>query len=545
MNVIARTLLWTITTLIVLVAGFILGNRYPIDYINSEVSPNSKMQSLISYISNAYVDSISTEELVEKAIPTIVQQLDPHSSYIPSSEMELIGRDLEGHFSGIGVQFSILRDTVIVISVITGGPSEAAGIMAGDKIVKVNDSLFVGEKVTNESVFKQLRGAKDSKIKLSIKRHQQPELIDFTITRGDVPIKTVDAFFTLADSIGYIKIDRFGSTTYREFVTALSSLNSQEVSSLIVDLRQNSGGYLYIAQQIVNEFLPKDQLIVYTEGRHFPKDAFFANGQGVFQNQQLVLLIDEGSASASEIFAGAMQDTDRGLIVGRRSFGKGLVQQQFDFRDGSAIRLTTARYYTPLGRCIQKNYNLGEQEEYAMDLINRWKNGEMENMIEGHNTDSLPKFYTPAGRLVYGNDGIMPDVFVPQNLKGINSYFSQIVSEGYLYEFTIMYADMHRDKLREISSNPTELIAFLEQQPLVENLADYALQKGVRKRPHFIYQSQQRLKKQIIYNILQQFVSANHYQKYWMQQDEVVSKATELIGKQKATPLSIQKEEYK
>ncbi len=361
------------------IVGIVIGNFYAFYGKPSGGQWDNKLATIFGYIGETYVDSIDTEQLMEESIPLIIDQLDPHSAYIPAEDLEAVNEDLEGHFSGIGVQFSILHDTVTVISVVAGGPSAAAGILNGDRIVMVNDSLFVGKSINNERVLKQLRGPKGSVIKLGIRRANKPKLLTMSVKRDDISVNTVDAFFEVEKGIGYVKINKFGATTYNEFITALSEFKQKQVKTLMVDLRQNAGGYMQAAQAMLNEFFANKQLIVYTEGRMFPRMDYYSNGSGTFQQEQVVVLVDEGSASASEIFAGAMQDTDRGLVVGRRTFGKGLVQQQFELNDGSALRLTVARYYTPSGRCIQKEYTMGEQENYRKDLLNRffgWRNGQ-------------------------------------------------------------------------------------------------------------------------------------------------------------------------
>ena len=333
--------------------------------------PAGKLDMIINTNQNQYVDSVNAGQLIEDAIPTILNELDPHSIYIPAKDLEATNEELEGSFSGIGVQFNIQNDTVMVVSVIPGGPSEKIGLMPGDRIVTINDSVFTGKEVSNERVMKMLRGKKNTPVKVGIKRNTAKEILDFEIIRGDIPVNSVDAAYLMNDSIGYIKISKFGRTTYDEFVGSLAKLSSEGAREFIIDLRGNSGGYMDIAINMVNEFLPKDRLIVYTDGKSMPRSEAFSNGTGAFQKTPIVVLVDEWSASASEIFAGAIQDNDRGTIIGRRSFGKGLVQQQIPFTDGSAMRLTIARYYTPSGRSIQQEYEMGKGDDYSMDILNR------------------------------------------------------------------------------------------------------------------------------------------------------------------------------
>ena len=405
--------------------------------IEREQIRSQNKESLLSIINNealseteresAIASMVNMTDLVEKAMPQILAELDPHSTYIPAQNLEEVNSELEGSFSGIGIQFTIQNDTIHVNAVIQGGPSEKVGLMAGDRIVTVDDSLFVGKKVTNERAMRTLKGPKGSQVKLGVKRMGEKDLLSFTITRGDIPQNTVDAAYMLNDEIGYVKVSKFGRTSHVELLNALAQLNHKKCKGLIIDLRGNTGGYMEAAIRMVNEFLPEGKLIVYTQGRKYPRAEEFANGTGSCQKMPLVVLIDEGSASASEIFTGAIQDNDRGTVVGRRSFGKGLVQQPIDFSDGSAIRLTIARYYTPAGRCIQRPYESGKDRNYELDLFNRYEHGEF------FSRDSIKQnenelYYTSLGRPVYGGGGIMPDIFVPQDTTGVTSYLSTAIN---------------------------------------------------------------------------------------------------------------------
>lgn len=331
---------------------------------------------MLRIIDDQYVDTVKINDLVEEAMPQILSELDPHSSYIPAKNLEAVNSELRGSFSGIGIQFTIQDDTIHINSVIQGGPSEKVGLMAGDRIVEIDDSAFVGKIVTNNESMKRLKGEKGSKVKLGIFRPGEKEILHFTVVRGDIPVKSIDAAYMLNDKFGYIKVNKFGETTYPEFLIALAKLNQENCQGIIIDLRGNTGGYMVAPIQMINEFLPNKRLIVYTQGRKSPRENYTSNGTGSSQKMPLIVLVDEASASASEIFAGAIQDNDRGTIIGRRSFGKGLVQQPIEFSDGSAIRLTIARYYTPSGRCIQKPYEKGKGEEYEMDLLTRYEHGE-------------------------------------------------------------------------------------------------------------------------------------------------------------------------
>lgn len=493
-----------------------------------------KIDMLLNTIRNQYVDSVNMDKLVEDAIPTIVNELDPHSVYIPAKDLEATNEELEGSFSGIGVSFNIQNDTVMVISLVPGGPSEKIGLMAGDRIVQINDSVFTGKDVTNERVMKTLRGPKNSQVKVGVKRNTAPEILSFDITRGDIPVTSVDASYMLNDNAGYIKISKFGRTTYNEFVNALAKLNKEGAKEYVIDLRGNSGGYMDMAINMVNEFLPKDQLIVYTEGNTIPRNEAFSNGTGAFQKAPVVVLIDEWSASASEIFAGAIQDNDRGTIVGRRSFGKGLVQQQIPFSDGSALRLTIARYYTPAGRSIQKEYELGKNEAYGMDILNRYSHGEFYSKDSIHLNDSL-KYTTRLGRTVYGGGGIMPDIFVPSDTTGITSYLNSVVNSGLLYQFAFRYADEHREQLLKYT-NYDDLINYLHSQPILDEFVAFAASKGVRRRPVYINISKGIIQRQLDAYIARNVMGEEAFYRTFLRDDNTLNTAIDLLKKGKAFP---------
>ena len=401
-------------------------------------------------------------DLIEEAMPQILGELDPHSSYIAAKDMEEMTADLRGSFSGIGIQFTIQQDTIHINNVIAGGPSEKVGLMAGDRIVEVDDSAFVGKIVTNNEAMKKLKGPKGSEVKLGIFRHGEKEILHFTIIRGDIPVKSVDAAYMLNEKYGYIKINKFGETTYPEMLISLAKLHQENCEGIVVDLRGNTGGYMGAAVQMVNEFLPKGQLIVYTEGRKATRENYFSNGTGSSQEIPVIVLVDEGSASASEIFAGAIQDNDRGTIIGRRSFGKGLVQQPIDFSDGSAIRLTIARYHTPSGRCIQKPYNKGKDENYELDILTRYEHGEFFSQ-DSIKQDESHIYYTSLGRPVYGGGGIMPDIFVPQDTTGVTSYFSMAVNRGLILQFAFQYTDQNRQTLQKFETSE-DMLKYLKKQ---------------------------------------------------------------------------------
>lgn len=546
-----RYFVWLPLWIVVGVAfGIFVGSRffqtsesggYPI-FIGGGGNSN-KLDAIIKYIDESYVDSVNSADLIEDVIPTIISELDPHSAYISAKDMELVGDDLEGHFSGIGVQFTLRNDTINVINVISGGPSEKAGVFAGDRIVMVDDSLYAGKGITNEKVMRGLRGAAGSEVKLGIKRKGVNDLVDIVVERGDIPVNTVDISYSPQKEIGYIKISKFGATTYKEFTSAIEKLREDGCTSFIIDLRQNLGGYLNAVIQMVNEYLDKDQLIVYTEGRTSPRSESVSNGSGTSQKDQLVVLIDEGSASASEIFAGAIQDHDRGLIVGRRSFGKGLVQDQRTFKDGSALRLTIARYYTPSGRCIQKPYKLGSRDDYDQDLLNRYLRGEFDSQDSIKQSDDN-KFYTDAGRLVHSGGGIMPDVFIPRDTIGINSYYLSLVNKGLVYEYAFDYTDANRKTLEKYK-NWKDLDSYLSYQPLVSGLVRFAETKDVKYRPHLLNECKSLLETQLKANIIRNILGEKGFYPFINQHDVVFKRAIELLKEKEAMPSVVGKEGYK
>ena len=445
------------------VAGILIGTFYAKHFAGNRLGiingSSNKLNALLRIVDDQYVDTVNMTDLVEKAMPQILAELDPHSTYIPAQNLEEVNSELEGSFSGIGIQFTIQNDTIHVNAVIQGGPSEKVGLMAGDRIVNVDDSLFVGKKLNNELAMRTLKGPKGSQVKLGVKRVGEPKLLDFTITRGDIPQNTVDAAYMLNDDIGYVKVSKFGRTSHVELLNALAQLNHKKCKGLIIDLRGNTGGYMEAAIRMVNEFLPEGKLIVYTQGRKYPRAEEFANGTGSCQKMPLVVLIDEGSASASEIFTGAIQDNDRGTVVGRRSFGKGLVQQPIDFSDGSAIRLTIARYYTPSGRCIQRPYESGKDKNYELDIYNRYEHGEFFSR-DSIKLNENERYLTSLGRTVYGGGGIMPDVFVPQDTTGVTSYLSSVINRGLTLQFTFQYTDNNRKKLSQYETEE-DLLNYL------------------------------------------------------------------------------------
>lgn len=503
----------------------------------------NKIDVLFDYMNQAYVDTVNINEIIEQTLPTIISTLDPHSAYITAEDMRSTGTELEGHFGGIGVEFMIQDDTIQIVNVTLGGPSEAVGIMSGDKIVMVNDSTFAGIGLSNMKVLKTLRGPKGTKVKIGVRRASSEDVLDFVVTRADVPVNSLQASYMLGENIGYIKIDKFAITTYDEFVSAVAKLKKEGATSFILDLQQNTGGYMVAANLLTNEFLQKGDLIVYTEGRVDPRKDYVADGTGVCKDDEIVVLIDEGSASASEIFAGAIQDHDRGLLVGRRTFGKGLVQDQYQFPDESAIRLTIARYHTPSGRYIQKPYERGNRTDYDMDIWNRYARGEFDNQDSIKN-ENLPIFHTKSGRPVYGNGGVTADVFVPRDTTGINSYYVKVVNSGVFRDFAFKYASQNREKLKEMKSWE-EAYKYLQTVPLVDNLVSYAESKQIRRRPVLIAESRSLLKNQLEAFVLRDVFSDNNaFYKVYQQNDKVINKAVELINAGKASPEAVAEELY-
>ncbi len=520
------------------VAGILIGTFYAKHYGGTKLGiingSSNKLNALLRVIDDQYVDSVNMADLVEKAMPQILAELDPHSTYIPAQKLEEVNSELEGSFSGIGVQFTIQEDTIHVNSVVPGGPAEKVGLIAGDRIVMVNDSLFVGKGLTNEKAMRNLKGPKGSTVKLGIKRASEKKLLDFTITRGDIPQNTIDAAYMINDKFGYIQISKFGRTTHVELLNAIAQLSHKDCQGLIIDLRDNTGGYMEAATRMVNEFLPEGKLIVYTQGRKYPRMEEYANGTGSCQKMPLVVLVNEGSASASEIFAGAIQDNDRGTIVGRRSFGKGLVQQPIDFSDGSAIRLTIARYYTPSGRCIQRPYENGNNSQYEMDWINRYEHGEFFSK-DSIKLNEDQKYYTTLGRPVYGGGGIMPDVFVPQDTTGVTSYLIEVSSKGLILQYSFQYSDRNRAKLSEFE-NEEDMLKYLRRQGIVDQFIRFADSKGVKRRNLLIHKSHQLLEKALYGNIIYNILGREPYIRYLNQSDATVKTALDILEKGEAFP---------
>lgn len=437
-----------------------------------------KLTGVLNFIEMEYVDSVSKDKLVEKTIPSILKNLDPHSVYIPAEDLKRVTEPLEGNFDGIGIQFNMLNDTVVVVQTISGGPSERIGIMPGDRIVTINDSVVAGVDLPDQQIVKRLRGLRGTQVKVGVKRQFIPGLMEFEITRDRIPLYSVDVSYMINDEIGYIKISQFSRTTFREYMEATEKLTYMGMKKLILDLRGNGGGYMDAATNIADQFLGEGKLIVYTEGKSNPRSNVYATSKGINLETELLVLIDEWSASASEIIAGAIQDNDRGIVVGRRSFGKGLVQTQTMFSDGSALRLTVARYYTPTGRSIQKPYDAGS-DEYFNDLDQRFLHGEFYIADSIKFNDSL-KFVTPGGNIVYGGGGIMPDVFIPRDTAGITDYYTQIARLGLVYRFAFDYSDKNRSSLSGFD-NAEMISQYLDRQDIMNRFVEFADIMGVKR----------------------------------------------------------------
>lgn len=523
---------------ICLIAGITIGTFYANHFSGNKLgiinTSSNKLNALLRIIDDQYVDTVNMGELVEEAMPQILSELDPHSSYIPAKDLEAVNADLKGSFSGIGIQFTIQNDTIHVNSVIQGGPSEKVGLMAGDRIVEVDDSAFVGKIVTNSEAMKRLKGEKGSKVKLGVYRPGEKDLLHFTVIRGNIPVKSIDAAYMINEKVSYIKVNKFGETTYPELLIALAKLNQKSCEGLIVDLRGNTGGYMAAAIQMVNEFLPNNRLIVYTQGRKSPREDYNSNGTGSNQKMPLVVLVDEGSASASEIFAGAIQDNDRGTIVGRRSFGKGLVQQPIEFSDGSAIRLTIARYYTPSGRCIQKPYEKGKESEYELDLLTRYEHGEFFS-ADSIKQDETEVYHTRLGRPVYGGGGIMPDIFVPQDTTGMTSYFRMAANRGLIIRYTFDYTDQNRSTLQKYDT-PEKMEAYLKGQNLLNKFAAWAEKKGLKRRNNLMMKSRRLFEMSLYGNIIYNMLGMEAYVEYLNESDKTVLKAVEILEKGESFP---------
>lgn len=519
------------------IVGILIGTFYANHFSGNRLSiinsSSNKLNNLLHIVDDQYVDTVNVNQLVEGAMPQILSELDPHSVYISAKDVQIVNDDLKGSFSGVGIEFTIRQDTIRVQNVVGNGPAERAGVIAGDKIVSVDDTVFVGKKVTNEEAMHKLKGPKDTKVKLGILRYGEKKIREITVIRGDIPQRSISATYMLDETTGYIKIKNFGENTYPDMLIALAQLSQEDFRNLVIDLRGNTGGYLASAVQIANEFLPKGRLIVYTQGRKSPRQEYRSDGRGSYQHIPLVVLIDEGSASASEILAGAIQDNDRGTIIGRRSFGKGLVQQPIAFNDGSMIRLTIARYYTPAGRCIQKPYSSGADKSYEEDLVSRYQHGEFFNQDSIKHTG--PEYHTNIGRTVYGGGGITPDIFVPEDTTDITSYYKEASMSGLILQFAYSYTDDHRAALSKFD-NMKDMAEYLTKQNIVEKFAVYANKNGLRRRNLMIKKSHKLLERFIVSRIIYNILNEQEWIDYLNHDDPTILKALDVFKKNEAFP---------
>ncbi|NCB67684.1 MAG: S41 family peptidase [Bacteroidia bacterium] len=538
-----RNLILVLIVFLSVVVGLILGNllahraglrgtQGDYSFLSKSFSSN-KLDEVLALIDQQYVDSIDVNELTEEMMVDLIAKLDPHSVYIPAADLENVNSELEGSFSGIGVQFNIQNDTITIVSVISGGPSEKVGLLAGDRIVEVNDTAFTGKKVTNEKVMKKLRGKANTKVKLGIRRHGTAEKLTYTVTRGEIPVNSVDVSYIIAPQTGFIKVSKFAATTYSEFLNAIADLRAKGARKYIIDLRENSGGFMDQAINMVNEFLPANQMIVYSEGKAYPRYEARATGKGSLISAPVVVLIDEFSASASEIFAGAIQDNDRGTVIGRRSFGKGLVQQQMDLTDGSAVRLTVARYYTPSGRSIQKPYENGKADDYELDILNRYMHGEIDNKDSVQLKDTL-KYKTLKGRTVYGGGGIMPDIFVSRDTSEYSTYLNKVVNYGYLYQFAFQYSDQHRNTLKAFR-DWQKMEAHLNTQNLLAEFVKFAGTKGVKPTGRDLAISGKFIQRQLNAYITRNIIGENGFYPLFYKDDKTILKAIDVLANKKAS----------
>lgn len=530
-----------------LIAGILIGtlyerhsdNQYTSSYIpdtgisstSKKSSSFTKLNTVLEIINSAYVDEIDKDKITEEVLPEILKELDPHSTYLPRKEAEEAHEDLDGSFCGIGVQFNIQNDTIMVVDVISGGPSEKLGLQPGDRIVTVDDSCFTGPTITNTKVMRTLRGPKGTKVKVGIARSSSPDIIYYTIVRDDIPVNSIDIAYAITDKVGYVKVSRFGLNTDTEFRTALADLRNKGCDSYIIDLRYNSGGYLNAVINMLNELLERNELIVYTEGRAYPRDNAYADGRGRFKSNKVCVLINEWSASASEIFSGAIQDQDRGWIIGRRSFGKGLVQQPITLADSSEIRLTIARYYTPSGRCIQKPYEAGHMDEYNNDIEERYESGEIYHDSLAKQSDTIKYYTRKLHRVVYGGGGISPDFFIAQDTSAYTKLYRQLVNKSIIYGFAFRYSDTNRSTLRQYKDWKS-LTAYLRSSNYWNEFISYAESKGITIDRKELAISEQVLRTDIEALVSRNILGDGGYYPVMNRDDKMVLKALEVIGKE-------------
>ncbi|HLO57137.1 MAG TPA: S41 family peptidase [Bacteroidales bacterium] len=513
-----------------LVAGILLGRYYSGNNTENKfiiIPKANKLDNVINYIENEYVDDVSKNDLIEHALPRILEDLDPHSQYIPAVELQKVNEPLEGNFSGIGIQFNMLNDTLVVIQTVANGPSQKVGILAGDRIIKVNGKIVAGQNIPSDSIVSKLRGPRGTSVHVDISRRTVNDLIGFDILRDNIPLYSVDVAYMIKNDIGYIKLNKFSATTDQEFVSAINKLRTQGLKKLILDLRENGGGFMTAAIFIADQFLKGNEMIVYTQGKARNKQEYLSTPGGLCNDLKLAVMIDEGSASASEILAGAIQDNDRGTIVGRRSFGKGLVQEQIPLFDGSALRLTIARYYTPSGRSIQRPYNHNLQEYYG-ELNTRYLNGEMENADSNKFNDSL-KYTTAGGRTVYGGGGIMPDIFVPLDTLGISAYFVNVRNKGLIYRYSLKYADENRASLSKLTT-PEDFVKALNKENVLRKFVAFASKEGVKEVPRDIRTSEDILKVQLYAYIARNFLDNDGFFPIIQDIDKTLLKTVDVLS---------------
>lgn len=514
------------------VTGISIGNNF-----SNKISVNNsdrKLNTILNLISDGYVDTVNVSDIIEQTIPQLLSNLDPHTVYIPAKDLTEVNNELEGSFSGIGVSFFLMNDTVRIVEVLSGGPSEKAGLLAGDKIVSINDSTFTGSHITNQDVFSKLKGKKGTLVKLGIKRSSSNKILSYDITRGDIPVNSIDAAYMADKEIGYIKINKFARNTYNEFLQAMVRLKNEGAEKYILDLRGNGGGYMEMAILMANEFLPENSLIVYTQGRDKKNNQqFWSDGNGSFQDTELAVLIDEYSASASEILAGAMQDNDRGLIIGRRSFGKGLVQKQFELTDSSAVRMTISRYYTPSGRCIQKDYKNGGTA-YNLDIYDRYTHGELSSK-DSIKIDTTNVYQTVHHRKVYGGGGIIPDIFVPSDTTGVTSYYINVSNAGLLQKYAYSYAEINREEFSNLKDYKQFLRILPSNNAIINDFVSYAAENGVPARWYYINLSRDLIVNQLKALIARDIFGNEAFYPIYNKNDKAIQKAIKAFDTNKAS----------
>ncbi|MDR1738800.1 MAG: S41 family peptidase [Candidatus Symbiothrix sp.] len=536
-----KTVWWMIVSIVcALVVGFAAGNFLSGRSFGRKLflTPNNKINIIMDIINEDYVDTINMKDLTEKAIYNLIDELDPHSVYISNDELQDVIDDMDGHFGGVGIDYMRYKDTIVVVNVHYGSPASQAGMQAGDRIIQINGQPFVGIEMSNETLLKKMRGKVGSNVKMTIYRTETDSIIEYSLQRNSILMTSVKAAYEVSKGIGYIKIfDKFTHTTYDEFIQAITKLTKQGCTSFILDLRSNSGGSYDAAVQIINEFFPEGRLLVYTEGKSFPRIESVSDGSGSLADKPVVILIDQMSASASEIVAGSMQDNDRGLIIGRRSFGKGLVQNQIELSDGSAVRLTIARYFTPSGRNIQRRYELGKTSEYNQDWLDQLSNGESFH-ADSIKLDTASTYQTVHGRTVYGNGGIMPDIFVPLDTTYLTSYYLQLENKDMFNRFAFEYVDANRAFFRQFKDEQA-LTNYLKTQPILSEFIRYAELNGVKRRTVLIYRSSNQILRTALASIVNKLFGEEAFFRVYQENDADIARAIKAINDGEAHPKAI------